>query len=84
MDAKGNTSLIQRNSRKNIYIGSNDQTLIKDGTFVSYLLNESSLFKGFIWAEEGLSLIHYNRIVFFQTHEILLQHNSRRNTVPLL
>ena len=75
MDAKGNTSLIQRNRRKNIYIGSNDQALIKD--FHVFFASRSSLFKGFLWAEEGLSLIHYNRIVFLQTHAILLQRDSR-------
>ena len=74
MDAKGNTSLIQRNSRKNIYIGSNDQTLIKDGTFMSFLLLKvpfSKVFYG-LRSEEGLSLIHFKRIVFLQTHAILL------------
>ena len=71
MDAKENTSLIQRNSRKNIYIGSNDQTLIKDGTFLLLKVPFSKVFYG-LRSEEGLSLIHYKRIVFLQTHAILI------------
>ena len=45
MDAKGNTSLIQRNRRKNIYIGSYDSHQRRD--FHVFFASRSYLFKGF-------------------------------------
>ena len=69
MDAKGNTSLIQRNRRKNIYIGSYDQTLIKEGTFMSYLLLEVPFSKVFYGLRKACHWSIYNRKVLFVCHE---------------